>query len=178
MSRVGKRELNIPEKVDVKVENNNVTVTGPKGTLSLDFAKCVEVNVKDGVVTVTRENDIKSTKQLHGTTNALISNMIKGVSEGYEKKLEINGVGYKFVVGGKTLTISAGYSHPVKMEIPEGLTAEAPSATELVIKGIDKQKVSEFAAKVRDVRKPEPYKGKGIRYTDEKIRRKEGKKAA
>ena len=178
MSRVGKRELRVPEGVTVEVENNTITVTGSKGTLSLDFAKCIEVKNNDGVITVTRDNEAKHTKQLHGTTNALINNMIIGVSEGFEKGLEINGVGYRFAVAGKTLTINAGYSHPVKMEIPEGVSAEAPSATELVLKGIDKQKVTEFAAKVRDVRKPEPYKGKGIRYKGEKIRRKEGKKAA
>ena len=177
MSRVGNRELRIPENVNVEIKDNNITVTGPKGTLSLDFAKCIKVNNKDGIITVTRENDSKTNKQLHGTTNALIANMLKGVSEGYEKSLEINGVGYKFVVGGKTITISAGYSHPVKMEIPEGLTAEVKDNTVLTVKGIDKQKVSEFAAKIRDVRKPEPYKGKG-KYTDEHIRRKEGKKAA
>ncbi len=178
MSRVGKRELKLPDGVSANIENNTITVTGPKGTLSLDFAKCIKVTIKDGVITVTRDNEIKHTKQLHGTTNALINNMIIGVSKGYEKALEINGVGYRFAVAGKLLTINAGYSHQVKMEIPEGLTAEVPSNTELVIKGIDKQKVTEFAAKVRDVRKPEPYKGKGIRYKDERIRRKEGKKAA
>lgn len=178
MSRVGKRELRIPDGVNVKIENNTITVTGPKGTLSLDFAKCVSVNETDGVITVTRDNDIKHTKQLHGTTNALISNMLDGVSKGYEKGLEINGVGYKFAVSGKLLTINAGYSHQVKMEIPEGLTVEAVNNTEIIVKGIDKQKVTEFAAKVREVRKPEPYKGKGIRYKDEYIRRKEGKKAA
>lgn len=178
MSRVGKRELRLPEGVNVSIENNIVTVTGKQGTLSLEYAKCLDVYNTDGVVKVTRKNELKKTKQLHGTINALISNMIIGVSEGYKKELEINGVGYKFVVSGKTLTINAGYSHPVKMEIPEDLKVEATSATELVISGIDKQKVTEFAAVVRKVRQPEPYKGKGIRYKDEVIRRKEGKKAA
>lgn len=178
MSRVGKRELRIPEGVTVEINNNTITVKGSKGTLSLDFAKCIKVINTDGVITVNRDNEAKHTKQLHGTTNALINNMLIGVSQGYEKGLEINGVGYRFAVAGKLLTVNAGYSHPVKIEIPEDLTAEAPSATELVIKGIDKQKVTEFAAKVRDVRKPEPYKGKGIRYKGEQIRRKEGKKAA
>ena len=178
MSRVGKKELRVPEGVTVTTLNNTITVTGKKGTLSFEYAKCIEVLINDGIITVKRADDLKHTKQLHGTTNALINNMLIGVSEGFKKELEINGVGYRFQVSGKTLTINAGYSHPVKMDIPDGLTLEVPSATELVVNGIDKQKVTEFAAKVRDVRKPEPYKGKGIRYKDEVIRRKEGKKAA
>lgn len=178
MSRIGKRELTIPAGVNVNVEGNNVTVTGPKGTLSFVTDDAISVNVNENVVTVTRANEIKHTKQLHGTTNAVIANMITGVSEGFKKELEINGVGYKFQVSGNKLTINAGYSHPVVMDVPAGLTAEATSNTELVISGIDKALVGEFAAVVRKVRQPEPYKGKGIKYKDEVIRRKEGKKAA
>ena len=161
MSRIGKRILVIPEGVTVNVNDSRVSVS-----------------VDNGNVTVTRENDSKELKQLHGTTNANIKNMIEGVSTGFKKELEINGVGYRFQVAGNTLTISAGYSHPVKMEAPKGITIEAPSQTELNIMGFDKQVVGEFAAQVRKVRGPEPYKGKGIKYKDEFIRRKEGKKAA
>lgn len=178
MSRIGKRELTIPAGVTVEVNDSVVTVKGPKGTLDFTVVGDIKVNVGEGKVTVERNNELKQTKQLHGTTNAVIANMITGVSEGFKKELEINGVGYRFQVSGNNLTISAGYSHPVVMEVPAGLTVEAPSATELTISGIDKAKVGEFAAVVRKVRGPEPYKGKGIKYKDEVIRRKEGKKAA
>lgn len=178
MSRIGKRILVIPEGVTVNVNNQNVEVKGKLGELSLDIKPGITVNVEDNKVTVLRENDTKILKQLHGTTNANINNMLKGVSEGYKKELEINGVGYKFAVAGNTLTINAGYSHPVKMEAPAGIKMETPSQTELTISGFNKQVVGEFAAQVRDVRGPEPYKGKGIKYKDEHIRRKEGKKAA
>lgn len=178
MSRIGKRELAIPESVNVNVDKNIITVSGPKGTLSLEKAKVITVRVEDSKVIVERANEIKHTKQLHGTTNALISNMIAGVSEGFQKSLEINGVGYKFQVSNNKLTVNAGYSHPVIMDIPAELTVETLSNTELVIKGIDKATVGEFAAVVRKIRQPEPYKGKGIKYKDEVIRRKEGKKAA
>lgn len=178
MSRIGKRELVIPEGVTVDVNNNDVKVNGKLGELTLNVKPGIKVNVEEGKVLVTRENDTKTLKQLHGTTNANINNMLTGVSEGFKKELEINGVGYKFAVSGNTLTINAGYSHPVKMEAPAGVKLESPSQTELTISGFDKQKVGEFAAKVREVRQPEPYKGKGIKYKDEFIRRKEGKKAA
>lgn len=178
MSRIGKRELVIPDGVTVDVNNNNVKVNGKLGELTLDVKPGIEVNIEEGKVLVKRANDTKILKQLHGTTNANINNMLIGVSEGFKKELEINGVGYKFAVSGNTLTISAGYSHPVKMEAPAGVKLESPSQTELTISGFDKQKVGEFAAKVREVRQPEPYKGKGIKYKDEFIRRKEGKKAA
>ena len=138
----------------------------------------IKVEVSDGKVLTTRPNDEKTTKQLHGTTNALINNMIKGVTDGYSVGLEAVGVGYRFSVSGKKIVVSAGYSHPVDVEIPEGINVTSPSNTELEISGIDKQKVSEFAANVRKIREPEPYKGKGIRYKGEYIRRKEGKKAA
>ena len=178
MSRIGKRILVIPEGVTVNVNDSRVAVSGKLGSLELEVKPGIQVSVDNGNVTVTRENDSKELKQLHGTTNANIKNMIEGVSTGFKKELEINGVGYRFQVAGNTLTISAGYSHPVKMEAPKGITIEAPSQTELNIMGFDKQVVGEFAAQVRKVRGPEPYKGKGIKYKDEFIRRKEGKKAA
>jgi len=178
MSRIGRRELVIPEGVTVNVNENNVEVSGKLGNMSLNTKPGISVKAEDGKVLVTRENDSKAQKQLHGTTNANINNMLIGVSEGFKKELEINGVGYKFAVAGNTLTINAGYSHPVKMTAPAGIKMEAPSANELTITGFDKQVVGEFAAKVRKVREPEPYKGKGIKYKDEFIRRKEGKKAA
>lgn len=178
MSRIGKRILVIPEGVTVNVNDSRVSVSGKLGSLELEVKPGIQVSVDNGNVTVTRENDSKELKQLHGTTNANTKNMIEGVSTGFKKELEINGVGYRFQVAGNTLTISAGYSHPVKMEAPKGITIEAPSQTELNIMGFDKQVVGEFAAQVRKVRGPEPYKGKGIKYKDEFIRRKEGKKAA
>ena len=178
MSRIGKRELIIPEGVNVEVIDNKITVKGPKGSLELNFDKLINVKVEDNKVLVTRSNNTKNATALHGTTNSHIKNMIDGVTVGFEKKLEAVGVGYKVAVKGNTIVINAGYSHPVEIQIPEGLSAEATSTTELNIKGYDKQKVTEFAANVRKIREPEPYKGKGIRYKDEYIRRKEGKKAA
>ena len=157
MSRIGKRILVIPEGVTVNVNDSRVSVSGKLGSLELEVKPGIQVSVDNGNVTVTRENDSKELKQLHGTTNANIKNMIEGVSTGFKKELEINGVGYRFQVAGNTLTISAGYSHPVKMEAPKGITIEAPSQTELNIMGFDKQVVGEFAAQVRKVRGPEPY---------------------
>ena len=178
MSRIGKRELEIPTGVTVTVENNLVTVKGAKGELSLPLHKDLTVKIEDNKLTVEANGKDKFSNAMHGTTNALIKNMIKGVSEGYEKGLEIIGVGYRFQVRGTTLVINAGYSHPVELAIPQGLSIETVSNTEITVKGIDKELVGEFAAKVRKVRKPEPYKGKGIRYKDEFVRRKEGKKAS
>ena len=178
MSRIGNRVLTIPEGVTVKVENGLVTVTGPKGELSLNLNANISVSVENAEVKVARNSEIKKTKQIHGTTNALIANMIEGVSKGYEKALEIIGVGYRFNVKGKELEINAGYSHKVNLAIPEAITVEQVSATEINIKGIDKEAVGKFAAEIREVRKPEPYKGKGIRYKGEHVRRKEGKKAS
>ena len=178
MSRIGKRILVIPEGVTVNVNENVVNVKGNLGELELTVKPGITVLNEEGKITVTRENDTKSLKQLHGTTNAIINNMLIGVSEGFKKELEVNGVGYKFAVAGNTLTISAGYSHPVKLTAPAGIKLECPSQTELTVSGFDKQVVGEFAAQVRGVRGPEPYKGKGIKYKDEHIRRKEGKKAA
>lgn len=178
MSRIGNRELIIPEGVTVNVNESNVEISGKLGNMSLNIKPGIGVKTENGKVLVTRENDSKVQKQLHGTTNANINNMLIGVSTGFKKELEINGVGYKFAVAGNTLTISAGYSHPVKMEAPAGIKMELISATEIAISGYDKQVVGEFAAQIRKVREPEPYKGKGIKYKDEFIRRKEGKKAA
>ena len=180
MSRIGNRILTIPAGVEVNVEGNTITVKGPKGTLNYTFRNNVEVKVEDGKIAVTRKDDTKVSKQLHGTTNSNINNMLIGVSEGYKKELEINGVGYRFQLQGNKVVVSAGYSHTVEMVAPEGVKMEMPekSQTELIISGYDKQAVTEFAANIRDIRKPEPYKGKGIKYKDEHIRRKEGKKAA
>ena len=178
MSRIGNRKLVIPEGVTIVEENNVVTVKGPKGELTTKLANNISVKVEENTLEVLRSNDNANTKSMHGTINALINNMMTGVTKGYEKGLEIIGVGYRFTLKGNVLVISAGYSHPVEMEIPEGITVEVPSNTEVTVKGIDKVLVGEFAANIRKVRQPEPYKGKGIRYKDEHVRRKEGKKAA
>lgn len=178
MSRIGNRKLVIPEGVTITEENNVITVKGPKGELTTKLANNISVKVEENTLEVLRSNDNANTKAMHGTINALINNMMTGVTKGYEKGLEIIGVGYRFALKGNVLVINAGYSHPVEMEIPEGITVEVPSNTEVTVKGIDKVLVGEFAANVRKVRQPEPYKGKGIRYKDEHVRRKEGKKAA
>ena len=178
MSRIGNRVLVIPEGVTVTNENGWITVKGPKGELSYNLTDKINVIVSDNEVKVTRDSEVKNIKQMHGTTNSLIENMIEGVSKGYEKGLEINGVGYRFNLKGKVLEVNAGFSHKVELEIPEGLTVESISTTEIVVKGIDKEAVGKFAAEIREVRKPEPYKGKGIHYKGEHIRRKEGKKAS
>ena len=179
MSRIGLKEIVLPEGVSVEVaENNVVTVKGPKGSLTKEFKPNVSFKVEGNKVNVSRIDDTKTSKQLHGTVNALVKNMITGVTEGYQKALEAVGVGYRFQVSGTKINISAGYSNPVVMEVPAGLKAEQVSNTEITISGIDKQKVTEFAANIRAVREPEPYKGKGIRYKGEYVRRKEGKKAA
>ena len=178
MSRIGNRKINIPEGVTVTVVDNTITVKGPKGELSYTFNKDITVTVEESNVLVTRPNDLKLINSLHWTTNANIKNMIVGVSEGYKKELEIVGVGYRFQVAGNKINVNAGFSHPVEVIVPSDLTVEQVNTTEIAISGIDKQKVSEFAANIRKLRKPEPYKGKGIRYKGEHIRRKEGKKAA
>ena len=178
MSRIGNRKIVMPEGVSVELNDNIVKVTGKLGELSLELPNVIKMEIKDNEITLTRINEIKTTKAMHGTTNANITNMIKGVTEGYKKNLEIIGVGYRFNLQGNKLVISAGYSHPVEMEIPVGLKLELVSNTEISVFGISKELVGEFAANIRKVRQPEPYKGKGIRYKDEYIRRKEGKKAA
>ena len=176
MSRIGNRVLTIPENVTVSVDGNVVTVKGPKGELSTTINENITLKIEGNELTFTRKSD--AYKNFHGTANSNVENMIIGVTEGYTKKLEIIGVGYRFNVQGKKITVSAGYSHPVVVDVPENLTVESPSNTELVISGIDKCLVGEFAANIRKIRQPEPYKGKGIRYSGEFIRRKEGKKAA
>ena len=178
MSRIGNRKIEVPSSVTITTENGVVTVKGPKGELSLKLNDNIAVTQNENTLEVTRSNELKATKAMHGTTNANITNMIKGVTDGFQKGLEIIGVGYRFNVKGTTLVINAGYSHPVELAIPTGLTVENVSNTEITVKGIDKVLVGKFAAEIRDVRSPEPYKGKGIRYKDEYVRRKEGKKAA
>ena len=176
MSRIGNRILSLPEGVTLNVAGTTVTVKGPKGELSTEINKNITVTVEGNEVKLSRKND--NFKNFHGTANANVKNMIIGVSEGYEKKLESIGVGYRFALKGNELVVTAGYSHPVNVTIPAGLSLECPSNTELTIKGIDKQLIGEFAANIRKIREPEPYKGKGIRYKDEVVRRKEGKKAS
>ncbi|MCI5879955.1 MAG: 50S ribosomal protein L6 [Bacillales bacterium] len=176
MSRIGNRIITIPQGVTVKVEGTTVTVSGPKGTLSTEINQNITVTIKDNELTLTRSND--EFKNFHGTANANITNMITGVTEGFTKGLESIGVGYRFNLKGNTLVVTAGYSHPVEVVIPDGIKAECPSNTELVLTSADKQLLGEFAANVRKIRQPEPYKGKGIRYKDEVVRRKEGKKAS
>ena len=178
MSRIGNKLITIPAGVTVEVaDGNEVTVKGPKGTLTRTFSTMMDIQVADGVVTVKRPNDAKHTKQLHGTTRALLNNMVVGVSEGYAKELELVGIGFRAAVKGNKLTMQVGYSHASELDIPEGITVTCGSATDVKVEGIDKQLVGEFAADIRAIRKPEPYKGKGIRYKGEHIRRKEGKTA-
>ena len=176
MSRIGRMPIAIPAGVTVTVaENNVVTVKGPKGTLERTLPSEMEVKVEGAEVVVSRPNDLKRMKSLHGLTRTLINNMVIGVTEGYEKKLEVNGVGYRAAKQGKKLTLSLGYSHPVEMEDPEGIETVLDGQNIIIVKGIDKEKVGQFAAEIRDKRRPEPYKGKGIKYADEHIRRKVGK---
>ena len=178
MSRIGNKVINVPAGVTVSVaDNNNVTVKGPKGELNFKFNNELEISVSATEVAVKRPNDTKEMKALHGTTRALLNNMVKGVSEDFTKQLEINGVGYRAALQGNKLVLSAGYSHNVEMEVPAGLKVELPKNTNIIISGIDKQLVGQFAAEIREVRKPEPYKGKGFKYSTEHIRRKEGKTA-
>ena len=175
MSRIGRLPVAIPAGVTVDIaEGNKVTVKGPKGTLERVLPEEMEIKMEDGHVVVTRPNDLKKMKSLHGLTRTLIHNMVIGVSEGYEKVLEVNGVGYRAAKSGNKLTLSLGYSHPVEMIDPEGLESVV-DGNKITIKGIDKEKVGQYAAEIRDKRRPEPYKGKGIRYADEVIRRKVGK---
>lgn len=178
MSRIGERKLNIPEGVTVTVDEAIVTVKSAKGELTLNVSPLVVVTVEDGIVKTCQKNVSKEANMMQGTTNSLINGMLTGVSVGFEKGLEAVGVGYRFNIQGNKIVVNAGYSNPVEVIIPEGLSVELVSNTEITIKGIDKQKVSEFAANVRKIRQPEPYKGKGIRYKGEFVRRKEGKKAA
>ena len=175
MSRIGRMPIAIPAGVTVEVaENNKVTVKGPKGTLERVLPAEMEIKVEGAEVTVSRPNDLKKMKSLHGLTRTLINNMVVGVTEGYTKELEVNGVGYRAQKSGKVLTLHLGYSHPVEVEDPEGLESKV-DGNKIIISGIDKEKVGQYAAEIRDKRRPEPYKGKGIKYADEVIRRKVGK---
>jgi len=176
MSRIGRMPIVIPAGVTVDIaENNKVTVKGPKGTLERIIVPEMVLKMEDGTLTVVRPNDLKRNKSLHGLTRTLLNNMVIGVTDGYEKVLEVNGVGYRAAKAGSKLTLSLGYSHPVEMEDPEGLEAIVEGQNKIIIKGIDKEKVGQYAAEIRDKRRPEPYKGKGIKYADEHIRRKVGK---
>ena len=175
MSRIGKMPVAIPAGVTVDIaEGNKITVKGPKGTLERVLVPEMDVKIENGEVVVTRPNDLKRNKSLHGLTRTLIRNMVVGVTEGYEKKLEVNGVGYKAVKDGKKLTLSLGYSHPIEMVDPEGIETKVDGNT-IIVSGINKEAVGQYAAEIREKRKPEPYKGKGIKYADEVIRRKVGK---
>ncbi len=179
MSRIGNKTITIPAGCEISVsDSNEVTVKGPKGTLSRQFNPNIGIKVEDGQVTCTRANENKQTKQLHGTTRALIHNMIVGTTEGFKKTLEIVGIGYRAALNGKTLNLNIGYSHEINYPIEDGITVEVPNATTIIVSGIDKQRVGEVAAHIRNFRKPEPYKGKGIRYQGEHIIHKEGKTAA
>ena len=173
MSRIGKSPITIPEGVEVKIEGNVVTVKGPKGTLTQEFLPCVTIAQENNEIKVTVDNE--NNGNIHGLTRTLISNMIIGVTEGFEKTLEVNGIGYRAQKQGKKLVLTLGYSHPVEVEEPEGITIDVPAQNSIIVKGIDKQLVGQVAANIREYKLPEPYKGKGIKYVGEHIRRKEGK---
>ena len=174
MSRVANNPVQLPSGVEVKLNGADLTVKGSKGTLELSLVDGVQVSQDDNVLTFAYESD--KSKAMAGTTRALVNNMVKGVSEGWEKKLVLNGVGYRAKASGKTVNLTVGLSHPVDYQLPEGVSAETPSQTEIVVSGIDKQAVGQAAAEIRSYRPPEPYKGKGVRYADEYVRRKEAKK--
>ncbi|EMW5353051.1 50S ribosomal protein L6 [Enterococcus faecalis] len=175
MSRIGNKVVVLPAGVEIKQDGNNITVKGPKGELTREFSSDIKMNIEGNEVTFTRPNDSKEMKTIHGTTRANFNNMVVGVSEGFQKALELIGVGYRAQVQGNKLTLNVGYSHPVEMTAPEGVTFEVPANTQVIVKGINKEVVGELAANIRGVRPPEPYKGKGIRYIGEFVRRKEGK---
>ena len=177
MSRIGRKPINIPAGVTVTIDANVVTVKGPKGTLTQAFHPNMSIKTEGNEILVTRPNDEKENRALHGLTRTLVHNMVVGVSEGFKKELQLVGIGFRSQVSGKKLVLNIGYSHPVEFDIIDGIEVKCTSATEIEISGIDKQLVGEFAAKVRASRKPEPYKGKGVRYKDEHVRRKEGKTA-
>ena len=175
MSRIGKQPITIPEGVEVKIENNKVSVKGPKGSLEKEFNPLIKIEIENNQVIVTRPNDEAISKSLHGLTRSLINNMIIGVKDEFKKELEINGVGYRVAKQGNNLNLTLGYSHPVIFEAPEGITFDVPNQNQIVVRGIDKELVGQTAAVIRTKRLPEVYKGKGIKYADEVIRRKEGK---
>ena len=175
MSRIGYKAVELPAGVEVKQDGNVVTVKGPKGELTREFSDLIKINVEDNVVTFERSSDDSKSKSLHGTTRANFHNMVVGVSEGFKKELELRGVGYRAQMQGKKLVLNVGYSHPVEFEEEDGITYETPSATSIIVSGINKEEVGDCAARIRATRAPEPYKGKGIRYVGEFVRRKEGK---
>lgn len=177
MSRIGLNPIQIPEGVEVKFDGNSVTVKGPKGELTRTLHQDIKINLEDNVITFERPSNHKAHRALHGTTRSLISNMIEGVHKGFEKQLEIIGVGYRAQKQGDKTVINAGYSHPVEVEQPDGIEIEIPKNTQVIVKGIDKELVGAVAANIRAIRSPEPYKGKGIRYANENVRQKEGKTA-
>ncbi|WP_339022655.1 50S ribosomal protein L6 [Spiroplasma endosymbiont of Crioceris asparagi] len=178
MSRIGNRILTVPTGVEFRVDENNlVVVKGPKGELSQRFSPLIKISLENGSISTTRSNEVKHTKQLHGTTNSIISGMLEGVSKGFSKELLIVGVGYKAALAGNKINLSLGYSHPVDFTVPKGITVEIPKPTIIKVSGIDKQLVGQVCAEIRAFKRPEPYKGKGIKYSDEKIIRKEGKAA-
>ena len=175
MSRIGLQPIEIPEGVELTLAENVVTVKGKKGEITREISPLVDVEIEDNIINVVRKNDEKNSRMVHGTTRSLLNNMVVGVAEGFSKKLEIIGVGYRAQLQGSKLTLSLGLSHPVEFETPEGLEVEVPKNTEIIIKGADKEAVGALAANIRAVRSPEPYKGKGVRYEGEFVRRKEGK---
>ncbi len=175
MSRIGNKIVVLPAGVEVKQDGNNITVKGPKGELTRPFSSDIKMNIEGNEVTFTRPNDSKEMKTIHGTTRANFNNMVVGVSEGFQKALELQGVGYRAQLQGKKLVLAVGYSHPVEIDAPAGIDIEVPNNTSIIVKGINKEVVGELAANIRGVRPPEPYKGKGIRYVGEFVRRKEGK---
>lgn len=175
MSRVGQKPIEVPKAVKVAIDKGSVLVEGPKGKLSFVMSSRIKGAVKEGVLTLQRATDQKTDKALHGTSRSIISNMIKGVTEGFSKEMAIEGVGFKAALQGKVLSLALGFTHPVNFDIPEGLTVEVPKPTQILVKGIDKSKVGFFAAKIRKVYEAEPYKGKGVRYVGEVVRRKAGK---
>jgi large subunit ribosomal protein L6 len=175
MSRIGRLPIPVPSGVDVTIDGRAVTVRGPKGELSLTVAEPIDVNLNDGAITVARPNDENTVRALHGLTRSLLNNMVVGVTQGYSKTLEIIGVGYRVQAKGKNLEFSLGYSHPILVEAPDGITFKVERPTIFTVEGIDKQKVGEVAANIRKLRRPDPYKGKGVRYQGEQIRRKVGK---
>lgn len=178
MSRIGNKPVTLPAGVEIKIEGDMVTVKGPKGQLSEQVSELITIKVEGSEVTFTRESDARENRSQHGLARTLVQNMVVGVTEGYEKKLQLVGVGYRAEKKGNTLVMNLGFSHPVEMEDPEGITTEVPDNTTVVVKGIDKAVVGNYAANIRDWRRPEPYKGKGIRYENEVVRRKEGKTGA
>ena len=175
MSRIGNKPITVPENVEVKIDGHHIEVKGPKGTLTRDLHKNMTIVHEGNTIKVERSNDQKENRSLHGLTRTLISNMIEGVVNEYKRELEINGVGYRAQLKGKTLVLTLGYSHPVEMEAPEGITFEVPAPNKIIVKGVDKEQVGQIAAVVRTKRPPEVYRGKGIKYVEEHIRRKEGK---